>query len=60
MIEELDYEADGKEHEIKSLLIVDETVADGKTAAAMLHHLRMHGLSEGAEVTLVAWAKVKN
>jgi uracil phosphoribosyltransferase len=60
MIYELDYLPDGKEHEIKSIVIVDETVADGKTAAAMLHHLRKHGLSEAAQVTLATWVKVKS
>ena len=44
ILQDLDYVQDGAEKDIKSLVVVDEIVADGKTAAAMQNHLRIHGL----------------
>ena len=57
-IDEIIYTKDGTEADIKSLLIVDETIATGKTVAAILHHMREAGLSEDCKVTVVAWARV--
>jgi hypothetical protein len=56
MIEEFDYAALGGESEIKSLLIVDESVASGKTYAAVLHHLREAGLMRDCKITVAAAA----
>ena len=57
MIEEFDYVAFDGESEIKSLLIVDESVASGKTYAAVLHHLREAGLTRDCKITVAtaAW-----
>lgn len=57
MIEEFDYVAFDGESEIKSLLIVDELVASGKTYAAVLHHLREAGLTRDCKITVAtaAW-----
>jgi adenine/guanine phosphoribosyltransferase-like PRPP-binding protein len=57
-IDELVYTADGAESGIKSLLIVDESSASGRTAAAVLHHIREAGLTASCEVTVVVWAKL--
>jgi hypothetical protein len=45
-IDEMIYARDGTEPDIESLLIVDESIASGKTVAAMLHHMRQAGLTE--------------
>jgi uracil phosphoribosyltransferase len=57
VINEFDYAPTGSEAKIKSLLIVDESVASGKTLAAVLHHLRKAGLSKDCQITVVvaAW-----
>jgi hypothetical protein len=60
MIEEFDYAANGDERDIGSLLILDESVADGKTAAALLEHLRRNGLPDEARVVLALWTVVKS
>ena len=60
MIEEFDYAANGDERDIRSLLILDESVADGKTAAALLEHLRRNGLPDEARVVLALWTVVKS
>ena len=57
-IDEMIYTRDGTESGVKSLLIVDESIASGKTVAAVLHHLRTAGLSKECKVTVVAWARV--
>jgi hypothetical protein len=57
-IDEMIYTGDGTESGVKSLLIVDESIASGKTVAAVLHHLRTAGLSKECKVTVVAWARV--
>jgi predicted amidophosphoribosyltransferase len=56
-IDELIYKPDGTEAGIKSLLIVDESVASGKTVAAVLHHLREAGLPKDCKVIVCAWAR---
>lgn len=57
-IDEMIYTGDGTESGIKSLLIVDESIASGKTVAAVLHHMRKAGLPKGCKLTVVAWARV--
>jgi hypothetical protein len=57
-IDEMIYTRDGTESGIKSLLIVDESIASGKTVAAVLHHMRKAGLPKGCKVTVVVWARV--
>jgi hypothetical protein len=58
-IDEFLYTAQGCEAAITSLLIVDESIASGKTIAAVLHHLRQAGLSANCTVRVAAWAKFK-
>ena len=57
-INEIIYVSDGNESRVRSLLIVDESVASGKTVAALLHHMRNAGLSSECRVTVATWAKV--
>jgi hypothetical protein len=57
-IDEINYAPDRMESNIKSLLIIDESIASGKTVAAILHHMREAGLPKGCKVTVVAWARV--
>lgn len=59
MIEEFEYKTLGRELEIKSLLIVDELAASGKTCAALLHQLRGAGLTTDCKiaVAVAAWLK---
>jgi hypothetical protein len=61
MIDSLAYKPTGYESKIKSILIVDETVGTGKTAAAILHHLRASGLAfaDKCRVTIVTALKVQ-
>jgi hypothetical protein len=58
MIAEFAYTPDGKEGEVKSLLVIDESVASGKTLAAVLHHLRTNGLPADAHVASAACCKM--
>jgi hypothetical protein len=53
LIDEFEYRPSGKEPSIKSLLIVDETIASGRTVHAVLHHLLREGLPIDCEVTAV-------
>ena len=59
VIDEFVYVPNGQEREIFSLIIIDESVAEGKTAAALLEHLKRHGLPDEAEVVLAVWTVVK-
>ena len=43
---------DGKNNDIKSLLIVDESVAEGMTDAAIMDHLRVADTPKETKVTL--------
>lgn len=58
MIAEFVYTPDGKEAEIRSLLVIDESVASGKTIAAVLHHLRKHGMLEDAAVAAASCVRM--
>lgn len=58
MIAEFIYAPDGKEEEIRSLLVIDESVASGKTIAAVLHHLRKHGMLEDAAVAAASCVRM--
>jgi hypothetical protein len=58
-VKEFIYSPDGKEKDIKSLLIIDESVGEGKTAAAILEHLRVAGLRRDAKVTLAVCCRMK-
>ncbi len=57
IVDEFVYKADGHEATIESLLIVDDSIASGKTIAAMLHHLRKAGLPLDCMITVAvpAW-----
>jgi hypothetical protein len=57
-IDEMVYTSDGTELDIKSLLIVDESIASGKTVAAILHRMQKAGLPKECKVTIVTWASV--
>ncbi len=59
MVKELVYTPYGEEKDIKSVLIVDESVGEGKTAAAILEHLRAAGLPKGTKVTLAVCCRMK-
>lgn len=59
MIEEFIYEARGKEPSIRSLLVIDESFASGKSVAALLHHLREAGLPTDAEITIAVCAVIE-
>lgn len=50
MIAEFAYTPDGREAEIRSLLVIDESVASGKTISAVLYRLREHGMPEYAAI----------
>jgi len=56
MIGEFVYEPGGDEKSITSLLIVDESLASGRSAAAVLHYLRTAGLPETCKVTVAVAA----
>ena len=58
MIEEFTYTPDGSEPSIRSIMIVDESIASGKTAAAILHHLRAAGLPKGTTIAVAACVKM--
>lgn len=58
MIDEFVYTPDGKEAEVRTLLIIDESVASGKTIAAVLHHLRKHGMVEDAAVAAASCLRI--
>lgn len=59
VVDEFDYAAQGDESEINSLLIVDESVASGKTVAAVLEHLRRAGLPGDCKIMVAAPAWLK-
>jgi hypothetical protein len=50
----LSYQSAGDEKTFHSLLIVDESVASGKTIAAIVHHLRAAGLPPDCKITVAA------
>jgi hypothetical protein len=56
-IDEMIYARDGAESAITSLLVIDESLASGKTVAAVLDHMRRAGLPKGCKVTVVVWAR---
>jgi uracil phosphoribosyltransferase len=55
--DEFNYQSVGDESEIKSLLIIDESLASGRTVAAVLDHLRSVGLPKDCiiYVAVAAW-----
>lgn len=59
VITEFRYQVKGEEANIQSLLIVDDSLSSGKTASALLHHLREAGLPGDCSITLAvpAWIK---
>jgi predicted amidophosphoribosyltransferase len=61
LVQDLTYRGAGDEPGIKSLVIVDETFATGKTVAAMLAVLRANGLPvhEDCKVTVATALKVE-
>ena len=58
VIDEFEYAPDGQEREIRSLLIIDDIAAKGKTTAAILEHLYRNGMPEDAQIMLAVWAVV--
>lgn len=54
IIREFQYQPDGTENSIKSLLILDDIIGTGRTSLAMLYHLCKAGLSKNCQVTLAA------
>ena len=60
VIDEFDYSAQGDGSEINSLLIIDESVASGKTIVAILEHLRRAGLPLDSKIVVAApaWLKI--
>ncbi|WP_287255648.1 phosphoribosyltransferase [Mesorhizobium sp.] len=48
----LKYQAMGDESEIQSLVIVDDSLSNGTTVAAILHHLRRAGLSPDCKIAI--------
>lgn len=59
LIASMSYMPDGKEEEVDSLLIVDESVSTGKTAAAMIEHLKAAGMLPETPVTLAVCCKMR-
>lgn len=57
---EFQYKPAGDEGSIKSLLIVDDSVASGSTIAALLHHLRKAGLPSNSVITAAAPALLQH
>jgi Phosphoribosyl transferase domain len=57
VVNEFDYQSAGDESDTKSLLIVDESLASGRTVVAVLDHLRRAGLSKNCivYVAVAAW-----
>lgn len=54
MVEEFIYTATGVERDIRGLMILDESIAHGKTAGAILEHLKRNGLPDEVPVALAA------
>lgn len=52
VIREFEYQPDGAEGSIKSLLILDDIVGTGRTSLAMLYHLCKAGLAKDCQVTI--------
>ena len=48
----LDYNPTGREASFRRIVIVDDTLRGGTTAAALLTHLHAHGLSQECEVVV--------
>lgn len=55
MIDEFEYRFGGDESQIQNLLIIDESIASGATAAALLAHLSNAGLRQDCTVFVAAW-----
>ena len=58
LINNMSYAPCGLESSIGSLVIVDDLIAQGKTVAALLDHIRHAGLKQSADVTVVAIALI--
>lgn len=59
LVAEFIYEPDGDEGDIKTLLIIDESIASGKTVASLLTHLRLSGLSIDCRVMVAVQALLR-
>lgn len=59
MVAELIYRRSGNESEIRTLLIVDESISTGKTVAAVLEILQANGVPADVEVTLAVYVVMK-
>lgn len=59
VVREFEYQPDGKESSIKSLLILDDIVGTGRTSVSMLFYLCRAGLPSDCEITIVTpfWTK---
>lgn len=59
LIGEFIYEPGGDEGDIKTLLIIDESIASGRTVESLLTHLRFSGLSSDCRVTVAVQALLR-
>ena len=55
MMEEFEYRPSGDESQIQNLMIIDESIASGTTAATLLAHLSNAGLRQDCTVFVAAW-----
>lgn len=58
MVEAFPYTRDDRESAIRSVLIIDESVATGKTASAIIQRLVEGGVPKDAKFTIAACAKM--
>lgn len=58
MMSEIVYARHGSEGSLQSILIVDDSIASGKTAAAMIAKLRNEGLPLDAKIVIAVCAKM--
>jgi predicted amidophosphoribosyltransferase len=52
LIEAISYSPNKRESELKAVLIVDDIVASGRTAAALMHHMRLAGVAAECKFSL--------
>lgn len=58
LIEDYGYHAAGDEPDLSSLLIVDDTIGQGNSVLALLHHLQLAGMPASAAVTVAVAARM--
>jgi ABC-type uncharacterized transport system ATPase subunit len=60
MVEEFEYRAGDNEPDLKSIIVVDESIATGKTIAATLNHLRQTGMLKDCRVVVAVWGLLQD